>query len=111
MTQVSLGVFPIGGPTTLFPTKCPTFPDNLDEAYGRYTREIRRTNRVHAHRLLQYLVAGVRPPRVEELAEVLMFDSNTEGIPKLNPGRRWGDQEEAVLFTWSSLVIISKDGG
>jgi hypothetical protein len=60
--------------------------------------------------LLQCLVVAVRPLRVEELAEVLAFDFNAEGMPKLNPGWRWGDQEEAVMSTCSSLVIIVKDG-
>jgi len=53
---------------------------------------------------------AVRPLRVEELAEVLAFDFNTEGMPKLNPGWRWEDQEEAVTSACSSLVMIVKDG-
>jgi ankyrin repeat protein len=59
--------------------------------------------------LLQCLVAAVRPLRVKELAEVLTFDFNMEGIPKLNPGWRWEDQEEAVMSACSSLVMIVKD--
>jgi hypothetical protein len=56
------------------------------------------------------LVVAVRPLRVEELAEVLAFDFNSEGIPKLNLDWRWEDQEEAVMSACSSLVIIVKDG-
>jgi ankyrin repeat protein len=59
---------------------------------------------------MQCLVAAVRPLRVRELAEILAFDFDTEGIPKLNPGWRWEDQEEAVMSACSSLVIIVKDG-
>ena len=59
---------------------------------------------------MQCLVVAVRPLRVEELAEVLAFDFNAEGIPKLNPGWRWEDQEEAVMSACSSLVMIVKDG-
>jgi ankyrin repeat protein len=56
------------------------------------------------------LVAAVRPLRVEELAEILAFDFNAaEGIPKLNLGWRWEDQEEAVMSVCSSLVMIVKD--
>jgi hypothetical protein len=55
-------------------------------------------------------VVAVRPLRVEELAEVLAFDFNTGGMPKLNPGWRWEDQEEAVMSACSSLVTIVKDG-
>jgi ankyrin repeat protein len=86
-------------------------PESLDETYERILREIRKPNQGHAHRLLQCLVAAVRPLRVEELAEVLAFDFNAEGIPKLNLGWRWKDQEEAVMSACSSLVIIVKDGG
>jgi len=40
----------------------------------------------------------------------LAFDFNAEGMPKLNPGWRWEDQEEAVMSACSSLVMIVKDG-
>jgi hypothetical protein len=85
-------------------------PESLDETYERILREIRKPNQGHAHRLLQCLVAAVRPLQVKELAEVLAFDFNTEGIPKLNLGWRWEDQEEAVMSACSSLVMIVKDG-
>jgi Ankyrin repeats (3 copies) len=85
-------------------------PESLDETYERILREIRKPNQGHAHRLLQCLVVAVRPLRVEELAEVLAFDFNAEGMPKLNPGWRWEDQEEAVTSACSSLVMIVKDG-
>jgi hypothetical protein len=85
-------------------------PDSLDETYERILMEIRKPNQGHAHRLLQCLVAAVRPLRVEELAEVLAFDFKPEGIPKLNLSWRWEDQEEAVMSACSSLVIIVKDG-
>ncbi len=54
-------------------------------------------------------MVAIRPLRVEELAEVLVFDFNGEGMPKLNPSWRWEDQEEAVMSTCSSLVTIVKD--
>jgi ankyrin repeat protein len=83
-------------------------PDGLDETYERILREIRKPNQGHAHRLLQCLVVAVRPLYVEELAEVLAFDFNTGGTPKINPGWRWEDQEEAVMSACSSLVTIVK---
>ena len=85
-------------------------PESLDETYERILREIRKPKQGHAHRLLQCLVAAARPLRVEELAEVLAFDFSAEGIPKLNLGWRWENQEEAVMSACSSLVIIVKDG-
>ena len=86
-------------------------PESLDETYERILREIRKPKQAHAHWLLQCLVAAVRPLRVEELAEVLLFDFDAKGIPKLNVNWRWENQEEAVLSACSSLVVIVKDGG
>ena len=85
-------------------------PESLDETYERILKEIRKPNQGHAHRLLQCLVAAVRPLQVKELAEVLAFDFNTEGIPNLNLGWRWEDEEEAVMLACSSLVMIVKNG-
>jgi hypothetical protein len=85
-------------------------PDSLDETYERILREIGKPNQGHAHRLLQCLVVAVRPLEVKELAEVLAFDFNTGGMPKLNTGWRWKDEEEAVTSACSSLVTIVKDG-
>jgi hypothetical protein len=59
---------------------------------------------------MQCLVAAVCPLEVKELAEVLAFDFSVEGIPRLNAGWRWEDQEEAVMSACSSLVMIVKDG-
>ncbi len=85
-------------------------PESLDETYERILRGIRKPNQGHAHRLLQCLVVAVRPLGVEELAEVLAFDFNVGGTPKLNAGWRWEDQEEAVMSACSSLVTIVKRG-
>jgi hypothetical protein len=83
-------------------------PDSLDETYERILREIRKSNQGLARRLMQCLVAAVRPLQVKEIAEVLAFDFNAEGIPKLNQNWRWEDQEEAVMSAYSSLVTIVK---
>ena len=82
-------------------------PETLDETYERVLKEIKKPNRVHALRLLQCLVVAIRPLRVEELAEVLAVDFGDEdGIPKLNPNWRWGDEEQAILTSCSSLIAI-----
>jgi hypothetical protein len=49
---------------------------------------------------------------VQELAEVLAVDfGNQEGLPKLNPNWRWGDEEQALLSSCSSLIsIVEADG-
>ena len=84
-------------------------PDSLDETYERILREIRKPNQGHARRMLQCLVAAVRPLRAAELAEVLAFDFSGKGIPKLNPDWRLEGHEEAVMSTCSSLVMIVDD--
>ena len=82
-------------------------PESLDETYERVLEEIKKPNRDHARRLLQCLVAAIRPLRVEELAEVLAVDfDDAEGIPKLNPNWRWDDEEQALLTSCSSLIAI-----
>jgi ankyrin repeat protein len=82
-------------------------PESLDETYERILKEIKKPNRDYARRLLQCLVVAIRPLRVEELAEVLAVDfDDAEGIPKLNPNWRWEDEEQALLTSCSSLIVI-----
>jgi len=48
---------------------------------------------------------------MEELAGVLMVDfGNAEGIPRLNPGWQWEDQEQALLTLCSHLIGIVDSG-
>jgi Ankyrin repeats (3 copies)/Ankyrin repeats (many copies) len=86
-------------------------PESLDETYERIFKEIKKPNREHARRLLQCLVAAIRPLEVEELAEVLAVDfDNADGMPKLNPTWRWEDEEQALLASCSSLIAIVESG-
>jgi hypothetical protein len=89
-------------------------PEGLDKTYERILREIKKPNQRNAHRLLQCLVAAVRPLKLHELAEVLAFDFDAvdgDGIPELNPDRILSlkDEEEAIMSACSNLVIIVKD--
>ena len=84
-------------------------PETLDETYERVLKELKKPNQVHALRLLQCLVVAIRPLQVEELVEVLAVDfGDEEGIPKLNPNWRWADEEQALLASCSSLIVIVK---
>jgi len=58
--------------------------------------------------MLQCLTVAVRPLSVAELAELLAFDFDVADgeIPKLNSDWRWGDHEQAVLSTCSSLITV-----
>jgi ankyrin repeat protein len=82
-------------------------PESLDETYERILKQIPKSNRVHAHRLLQCLTVALRPLCVEELAEVIATDfSAAGGTLKVDETLRWEDQEQAVLSTCSSLITI-----
>jgi ankyrin repeat protein len=86
-------------------------PESLDETYERVLKEIKKPNRDLTLRLLQCLVAAIRPLGVKELAEVLAVDFNdAEGIPNLKPNWRWEDQEQALLTSCSSLIAIVGTG-
>jgi ankyrin repeat protein len=85
-------------------------PETLDETYEWILHEIPKSNRVHAHRLLQCLTVAVRPLCANELAEVLAIEFDTAGgTPELNEDMRWEDQEQAVLSACSSLVAVIDD--
>src|SRR5258708_20831309 len=86
-------------------------PESLDETYERILKEMKKSNKRLAQRLLQCLVVAIRPLRVEELAEVLAVDfDDAEGIPRLKPDWRWEDQELALLSACSSLIAIVQAG-
>src|SRR6266567_5091645 len=86
-------------------------PESLDETYERVLREIKKPSRDHARHILQCLVAAIRPLHVEELAEVLAVDfGDVGGIPKLKPGWRWEDHEQALFTSCSSLIAIVDTG-
>ena len=83
-------------------------PKSLDDTYERMLKEIGRNNPHQAYRLLQCLTVASRPLRVEELAEVLAldFDGVNGSIPTLNKDWRWDDEQQGVLATCSSLIVI-----
>ena len=74
-------------------------------------KEIGKTNEVYALRLLQCLTVAKRPLYVDELAEILVLDfSAEEGIPELRKNWRWKDEQDAVLSTCSSLIVVVGGG-
>ncbi|KAH9039458.1 hypothetical protein EDB83DRAFT_2228431, partial [Lactarius deliciosus] len=83
-------------------------PKSLDETYERMLKEIGKANPHQAYRLLQCLTVATRPLRVEELAEVLAldFDGAEDEIPALNRDWRWDDEQQGVLSTCSSLIVV-----
>ena len=83
-------------------------PASLDEIYERMLGEILKSNPDQAYRLLQCLTVATRPLGVDELAEILAldFDGGEDGIPELNADWRWGDTQQGVLATCSSLIVV-----
>ena len=83
-------------------------PTSLDETYERMLREILKANPDQAYRLLQCLTVATRPLRVDELAEILAldFDAGKDEIPVLNRDWRWDNEQQGVLATCSSLIVV-----
>jgi ankyrin repeat protein len=78
----------------------------LDETYSRILQDIPEEKWEQANRILQCLFVSFRPLRVEELAEVLAIQFETEGVPNLITDWRLDDPEDALLSTCSSLIAI-----
>ena len=84
-------------------------PETLDGTYDRTLEEIGQ-NWEYARRLFQCVAAASRPLRVEELAEFLAFDFDSE-IPTFREDWREEDPAHAVRSTCSSLLsVVDVDG-
>ena len=86
-------------------------PPTLDETYNHALEEIDELTWKYAHRLFLCVAVSSRPFRVEELAEFLALDFDTDPTPKLREDWRWMDPEHAILSICSSLLaIVDIDG-
>ncbi|KAI9429172.1 hypothetical protein H4582DRAFT_2032752 [Lactarius indigo] len=83
-------------------------PASLDETYERILQGIPVQKREHTHRLLQCLIASIRPLKLEELAEIFTIQFDSKIATKLEGGWRPEDAEDAVLSACSSLVSVVK---
>ena len=86
-------------------------PDGLDETYERTLLGIDKQKRMFAQRLFQCLSVSIRPPRVEELAEILAIRFDEAAPPTFNANWRPINAEEAVMSACSSLIAIADRGG
>jgi hypothetical protein len=84
-------------------------PVTLDDTYEQTLQGIPKEKQEHAHRLLQCLVVGIRPLRVEELAEI--FAIKFEKGAGLNVVEDWRPEnsEEEVLSACSTLITVIDD--
>jgi hypothetical protein len=81
-------------------------PETLDKTYERTLREINKADWEFAHCIFQFVAVAVRPPRVEELAELLAFDFETGSIPKFREDWREKDPMQAVLSICPSFLAV-----
>jgi ankyrin repeat protein len=86
-------------------------PITLDDTYERILQGIPKEKFQHARRLLQCIVAAIRPLRVEELAEIFAIEFGPNEVTNLVEGWRPENAEEAVLSACSSLIAIVNDQG
>jgi len=80
----------------------------LDETYERILLEIDEEKQVYANRLFQCLAISIRPPRVQELAELFAALPNAESTPGFDISWRPEDPEEFILSACSTLVTVVK---
>ena len=81
-------------------------PTTLDETYEQTLQRIPKEKQRHAHRLLQCLVAAIRPLRVEELGQIFAMGSETDIAPSVKEGWCLDNPEEAILSACSNLIAI-----
>jgi ankyrin repeat protein len=82
-----------------------TLPETLDDTYERTLRAIKKWK--SARRLFFCVAVASRPLRVEELADILAFDFETEQqTPKFNKKWRQQNPVQAVLSTCSTLLSV-----
>ena len=86
-------------------------PMTLDDTYERILQSIPKEKFQHARRLLQCMVAAIRPLQVEELAEIFAIEFGPNEVANLVEGWRPENPEEAVLSACSSLIAIIGNGG
>jgi hypothetical protein len=87
-------------------------PDSLEDTYKQTLKRIPKEKQQHAHRLLQCLVAAIRPLRVEELAQVFTIKFDADARYDMVENWRPENPEEQVFSACSTLVtsIDSENG-
>jgi len=86
-------------------------PTTLDDTYERALQGIPKEQWQQAHRLFQCLVAGIRPLRFEELAEMFARELDSNAVPNLVEGWRPENPKVTVLSACSSLIVAIEDDG
>ena len=83
-----------------------SLPKTLDETYSRILCDIAEEHRDYAIRILQWLTYSARPLRIEELAETIAV--NIESNPWFDYDARFPEHRD-ILLMCSGLVTIEGD--
>jgi ankyrin repeat protein len=86
-------------------------PPTLDGTYKRVLEEIPEEKKQHALRLFQFLVAAVRPLRVEELAESFTMEFDLDMATHFREDWRSETPEDDIISTCSTLITVIDDKG
>jgi ankyrin repeat protein len=86
-------------------------PKTLDETYARTLEEIDEKKWKYAHIFFQCVAVASRPLRVDELAQFLSFDFDTESTPTFQADWRPEDPARTVLSMCSSLLAVVQPEG
>ena len=81
-------------------------PTTLGDTYEKALQGIPKQKYPHAYRLFQCLVAAIRPLNVEELAEILAINFDSDASPSLMEDWRPVNPEEEILSACSTLISI-----
>ena len=83
----------------------------LDESYARTLEEIDEKKWKYAHIFFQCVAVASRPLRVNELAQFLSFDFDTESTPTFQADWHPEDPARTVLSMCSSLLSVVQPEG
>lgn len=84
-----------------------TLPRDLNEAYDRVLKSLDNKYLAHTKMFLQWLAFSVRPMTIEEIAETITIDFNSNDGPAFNQQKRYIDPKDVLLRCGSGLVSES----
>lgn len=82
-------------------------PRDLNEAYDRVLKSLDNKYLAHTKMFLQWLAFSVRPMTIEEIAEIITIDFNSNDGPAPNQQKRYIDPKDVLLRCGSGLVSES----
>ena len=84
-----------------------TLPQDLNEAYDRILKALDKKYLAHTKIFLQWLAFSVRPMTMEEIAETITIELDSNDGPSFNQRKRYIDPKDVLLRCGSGLVSES----